>query len=77
MTIEQFLNLIETFSACQTYKKQEGEHAFNDLFKNFREKLIECYKTNQNRRDEDEIIDSNTIKFTMSNPIRLYLMKKQ
>jgi ubiquinone/menaquinone biosynthesis C-methylase UbiE len=78
ITIEQFLGLIETFSASQTFKNQEGEKAYENLIENFRVKLIECYKKTQYRNnDEDESIDLNSIKFTVSSPIRLYLMKKQ
>ncbi len=77
-TIEQFLNLVETFSACQTYKNQEGEKALKNLLENLREKLIECYKTTQNRnKDEEDTTDLNSIKFTVSYSIRLYLMRKQ
>jgi len=76
-TIEQFLGFTESFSACQTFKKQEGEKAYRDLLENFREKLIECYRKIQTRYDEDETTDLNSIQFIVSNPIRLYLMKKQ
>jgi hypothetical protein len=77
-TIEQYLSLIETFSGCQTFKKQEGEKAYENLIENLREKLIECYKKTQYRNnDEEENIDLNSIKFTVSSPIRLYLMRKQ
>jgi len=74
--LEQFLGLIETFSASQTFKKQEGEKAYQELLENFSEKLMECYKKTENRNN-DETTDFNSIQFTMSNPIRLYLMKKQ
>jgi SAM-dependent methyltransferase len=76
-TIQQYLNLIETFSGFQTFKKQEGEKAYENLIENLREKLIECYRKTQYRNnDEEENIDLNSIKFTTSCPIRLYLMRK-
>ncbi len=77
ITIQQFFDLIQTFSACQTYRQQEGEKAFQDLLENLRGKLIECYRKTENRNNEEETSDFNAIQFTMSNPIRLYLMKKQ
>jgi hypothetical protein len=77
-TIEKFLGYTESFSACQTFKKQEGEKAYQDLLENFRKKLIECYRKIPIRNDdEDELINSNSMKIIESNPIRLYLMKKQ
>jgi len=78
ITIEQFIRLVETYSACQTYRKQEGEKAYENLLKTFREKLIDCYRKtlNQNHNNNDETTDYNSIKLTISNPIRLYLMKK-
>ncbi len=77
ITIQQFFDLIQTFSACQTYRQQEGEKAFQDLLENLRGKLIECYRKPENRNNEEETSDFNAIQFTMSNSIRLYLMKKQ
>ena len=77
-TMEQFLGLMESFSACQTFRKQEGEEAYQDLLKNFRGKLIECYRKEPMRNAEaEETIDENSIQFLISNSIRLYLMKNQ
>lgn len=70
MTIRQLLNLVDTFSACQTFKKQEGEQAYENLIGNLRTKLIDCFPTStQEQADE--------IRFLVANPVRLYLMKKQ
>jgi ubiquinone/menaquinone biosynthesis C-methylase UbiE len=77
-TIEKFLGFTETFSACQTFRRQEGENAYRELIENFRQKLIESYPKNTSRNNhEDETIDLNSMKIIESNPIRLYLMKKQ
>ena len=76
-TIEGFIGFIESLSGCRTYKKQEGEKAYKDLLETLREKLIDCYIKKSNRDDnEDETKDLNSIKLTISNPVRLYLMRK-
>ena len=69
-TIKQFLNGIETFSACQTFKNQEGEQAYENLLGNLRKKLINCFPSATEEQADD-------LRFVLSNPIRLYLMKKQ
>jgi len=43
-TIEQFIGFIESLSACQTFRKQEGGKEYQDLLEDLRQKLIECYK---------------------------------
>lgn len=73
-TVEQFLGFIQTLSACQTYREQHGEQAYIDLLENFREKLIQSFE-NDARREKCSHV--NSIPFTISNSIRLYLMKKQ
>ena len=73
-TIEQFLGFVQTLSACQTYRQQHGEQAYEDLLANFREKLIHSFENNSRRNKSDDV---NRISFTISNPIRLYLMRKQ
>ncbi len=75
-TIGQFLNFIQTLSACQTYIKQEGEKALEDLLETLREELIDCYIKTPNRNNNEENFDFNSIKMTVSSPIRLYLMRK-
>ena len=75
-TLGQFLGFIQTLSGLQTYRKQEGEQALHDLLERLREKLIECYAKNSNRQANDESVDVNSIKMTVSSPIRLYLMRK-
>ncbi len=71
-TLGHFIGLIETASACQTYRKQNGEQAYQDILNTLRQKLIQCYIKN----DNDETKDYDSIKITLSRPIRLYLMKK-
>jgi hypothetical protein len=75
-TIGGFFGFIESLSGCQTYRKQEGEQAYKNLLETLREKLVDCYTKNSNRDNDDETIDFNSIKLTMSNPVRLYLMRK-
>ncbi|CAF0967553.1 unnamed protein product [Adineta steineri] len=75
-TIGEYINLIQTFSACQTYRKQEGEKSFENLLEILRGKLIDSYINTQQRKMNDEKFDFNSIKITVSSPIRLYLMKK-
>ncbi|CAF1445862.1 unnamed protein product [Rotaria sordida] len=75
-SIGQYINSIETYSACQTYRKQEGEKAYQDLLKTFREKIIDSYIKTLNRTTNDETIDFNSIKLSISGLIRLYLMRK-
>ncbi|CAF3003075.1 unnamed protein product [Rotaria sp. Silwood2] len=76
-SIGQYIDLIETYSACQTYRKQEGEKAYQDLIEKFREKIIDAYTKTLNQTTNDETVDFNSIKLSISNPIRLYLMKKK
>ena len=71
-TIGQFLDLIQTFSACQTYRSQVGEKAYQDLLETLRKKFINCYTKNYNH----EKADFNSIELSISNSIRLYLMRK-
>ncbi|CAF1005683.1 unnamed protein product [Adineta steineri] len=75
-TIGEYINLIQTFSACQTYRKQEGEKSLENLLEILRGKLIDSYINTQQRKMNDEKFDFNSIKITVSSPIRLYLMKK-
>jgi SAM-dependent methyltransferase len=74
-TLGQFLGFTQSLSACQTYRKQNGEQAYQDIFNILRQKLIKCYSRTTLRNDRDEIIDYDSIKLTVSSPIRLYLMK--
>lgn len=75
-TLGHFLGFIESLSACQTYKKQHGEQAFQDILTNLRNKLIQCYCKTKLRNNNDETIDFDSIQMTVSSPVRLYLMKK-
>lgn len=67
ITIKQFVDIVETYSACQTFKKQEGEEAYKNLIETFRKKLIDCFQGE----------DADETRVMISNPIQLYLMKKQ
>jgi SAM-dependent methyltransferase len=69
-TIEQFLGFIQSLSACQTYRQQQGEQAYVCLIDTVRHKLIECY------RHEHDTSDGNSIAITVTHPLRLYLMRK-
>ncbi|UJR08507.1 hypothetical protein I4U23_012773 [Adineta vaga] len=75
-TIGQFLGFIQTLSGLQTYRKEEGEQALHDLLERLRNKLAVCYIKTSDRRTNDENFDMNSIKMTVSSPIRLYLMRK-
>jgi SAM-dependent methyltransferase len=75
-TLGQFLGFIESLSACQTYRKQNGEQAFQDMLLTLRQKLIQCYIKTKLRNSNEENIDFDEIKMIVSSPVRLYLMKK-
>lgn len=75
-TIGHFLGFIESLSACQTYRKQHGEIAHQDMLFVFRDQLIRCYQQPKLRNVHDETVDFDSIKMTISNPNRLYLMRK-
>jgi SAM-dependent methyltransferase len=75
-TLGHFLGFIESLSACQTYRKQNGEQAYHDMLTTLRHKLIQCYIKTKLRNSNDETIDFDSIKMIISSPIRLYLMKK-
>ncbi|CAF3912581.1 unnamed protein product [Rotaria sp. Silwood1] len=63
-------------SARQTYRKQNGEQVYQDMLNTLRHKLTQCCIKTEVKSDNDETIDFNSIKITLSRPIRLYLMKK-
>jgi SAM-dependent methyltransferase len=76
-TLGHFLGFIESLSGCQTYRKQNGEQAYQNMLTTLRQKLIQCYcKTKVIRNNSDEMIDFDSIKMTISSPVRLYLMRK-
>ncbi len=75
-TLGHFLGFIETLSACQTYRKQNGEQAYQDILTTLRHKLIQCYCKTKLRNHNDETIDFDSMRMTISSPVRLYLMKK-
>ncbi|CAF1489122.1 unnamed protein product [Rotaria sordida] len=75
-TLGHFLGFIESLSACQTYRKQNGEQAYHDMLAKLRQKLIQSYNKPKLQNNHDETIDLDSIKMTISNPVRLYLMKK-
>ncbi|CAF1285548.1 unnamed protein product [Adineta steineri] len=75
-TLKSFLGLIETGSACQTYRKQVGEQAYKDKLNTLRHQLSECYIKTEVKNDNDDTVDLDSIKVTIARPIRLYLMRK-
>lgn len=75
-TLGQFLGFVESLSGCQTYRKQNGEEAYQEILSTLRQKLIQCYYKFKIRNNNDEIIDFDSIQFTVSSPVRLYLMRK-
>ena len=75
-TLGQFLGFVESLSACQTYRKQNGEQAFQEILENLRQKLIHCYNKTGLKKNHDDIMDYDSMKMTVSSPIRLYVMKK-
>ncbi|CAF0756639.1 unnamed protein product [Adineta steineri] len=76
ITLGHFLGFIESLSACQTYRKQNGEQAYQNILSTLRYKLIQCYVKTKLRNSNDETVDFDSIKMIVSSPIRLYLMKK-
>ncbi|CAF4103119.1 unnamed protein product [Rotaria magnacalcarata] len=75
-TIGHFLGFIESLSACQTYRKQNGEDAYHEMLSVLRDKLIKSYHKPRLRNDYDDAVDFDSIAMTISSPNRLYLMKK-
>lgn len=75
-TLGQFLGFVESLSACQTYRKQHGEKALQEILKNLRQKLIHCYNKTVFKVNHDDIMDYDSMKMTVSSPVRLYVMKK-
>lgn len=75
-TIGKFIDFTETFSGFQTYKKQEGEQAYQALVENFRKNLMNCFTNPRQETQNNQTMDLNSIKLSYSNPIRVYLMKK-
>ena len=75
-TMGQFLGFIESLSGCQTFRKQNGEQAYVEMLNTLRQKLIQCYSKTKLRKVNEEIVDFDSIKMTVSSPIRLYLMRK-
>ncbi len=75
-TLADFIGLIETGSACQTYRKQNSEQVYQETLNTLRHKLAQCYINTEVKSNNDQTTDFNSIKLTISRPIRLYLMKK-
>ncbi|CAF4070327.1 unnamed protein product [Rotaria sp. Silwood1] len=78
MSIVQFVNMIETWSLCQTYRKRHGEEKLKQLLETFTDNLAKCYAESSNginsNKNDDAICDRKmTVKWTL----HLYLMKKQ
>ena len=62
-SIEQLLGFIQSLSACQTYRKEQGEQAYAELLSRFRRELVECLETTES--------------LVLSHPLTLYLMRKE
>jgi len=75
-TLKGVLSMVETASPCQTYRKQNTEQAYQDLLNTLRQKLIQCYIKTEDKDNNAEPIDYDSIKMSLSSPIHLYLMKK-
>ncbi|CAF1342621.1 unnamed protein product [Rotaria sordida] len=75
-TIGGLLAFIETASPCQTYRKQNGEQAYQDILNTLRQKLGQAYLNTETDNNSAQSKDLDSIKITISSPIYLYLMKK-
>lgn len=75
-TLGHFLGFIESLSGFQTFRKQSGEQAAEETLRNLRNKLIQCYSRSKSRNNQDDYTDFDALKMTVSNPVRLYLMRK-
>ena len=75
-TLGDFLGFIESLSGCQTYRKQNGEQACQDMLNTLRQKFIQTYTKSRISSYNDETLDYDSIKMTVSSPVRLYLVKK-
>ncbi len=75
-TLADFIGLVETGSACQTYRKQNSEQVYQETLDTLRHKLAQSYINTEVKSNNDQTTDFNSIKLTISTPIRLYLMKK-
>ncbi|CAF1534556.1 unnamed protein product [Adineta ricciae] len=75
-TLEQFLGTLETASPAQTYRKQNGEQKYQEMFNTLRQKFIQSYLKSEGQNDNEQPIDANHIKITHLRPIRLYLVRK-
>ncbi|CAF1035084.1 unnamed protein product [Rotaria sordida] len=78
MSILQLVNLIETWSPCQTYRKRHGQDQFKQLLNTLAANFAKCYVESPNdiigNNDRDAIYDKIiAIKWI----IHLHLMKKQ
>ncbi|CAF1458339.1 unnamed protein product [Didymodactylos carnosus] len=78
MSILQFVNMIETWSACQTYRERHGQDKLKQLLKTLADNLAKCYTESSNdissNKDGDAIYDKKMIVKWI---IHLHLMKKQ
>ena len=69
VTLEQLIGFIESTSAFQTYRKQQGEQVCQNKIKTLREKLMECYNVvNHAERENFQLVVAYSMK--------LYLMRK-
>ncbi|CAF3699225.1 unnamed protein product [Rotaria sp. Silwood1] len=75
-TLGGLIGLTETASICQTYRKQNGEQAYQDILNTLRQKLSQCYIKTEDRDNNDEPVNVDSIKITASGSAHLYLMKK-
>ncbi|CAF1083097.1 unnamed protein product [Didymodactylos carnosus] len=72
MSIKQYMKLVETWSACQLFKERNGEKECNHLLQQFANKLVYCYKSSNNK-DDNDLYET---KMLICWPVTLYLMKK-
>ncbi|CAF1147888.1 unnamed protein product [Rotaria sordida] len=78
MSIDQFVNMIETWSLCQTYCKRYGEEKLKQLLETFTNNLAKCYAESSN--DINSNNNNNAIsdkKMIVKWTVHLHLMKKQ
>ena len=66
MSPEAFIGFVETGSACQTFRRQNGEVIYQQTLNTLKSKLIQILSSSQH----------DPIQINFSNPIRLYLFRK-
>lgn len=75
-TLGGLLGFIQSTSVYQTFREETSEEAYEELLSTLRHQLIQCYLPTEGPSHNDQTVDVDSIQITISNPVRLYLMKK-